>query len=112
MAKHYGVEMRNVLTGFKWIGNQIANLEAAGQVDRFIFGFEESYGYLSSTFVRDKDAVIASMLLAEAAAWYKKRGMTLYEGLMELYEKYFQPTPEETAVVQPTLEGQMTDPIS
>ncbi len=61
IAAHYGVEMRSVLTGFKWIGDQIANLEAAGEVDRFIFGFEESYGYLAGPYVRDKDAVIGSM---------------------------------------------------
>ena len=67
IAAHYGVEMRSVLTGFKWIGDQIANLEAAGEVDRFIFGFEESYGYLSGTHVRDKDGVNASLLIAEAA---------------------------------------------
>ena len=62
VASHYGVEMRNVLTGFKWIGDQIASLEAAGEVDRFIFGFEESYGYLAGPYVRDKDAVILSLI--------------------------------------------------
>jgi phosphoglucomutase len=64
VAKHYGVELRSVLTGFKWIGDQIAALEADGQVDRFIFGFEESYGYLAGPYVRDKDAVISSMLIS------------------------------------------------
>ena len=58
VAEHYGVELRSVLTGFKWIGDQIAQLEEAGEVDRFIFGFEESYGYLAGPYVRDKDAVI------------------------------------------------------
>ncbi|MBQ1403454.1 MAG: phospho-sugar mutase, partial [Oscillospiraceae bacterium] len=67
VAAHYGVELRHVLTGFKWIGDQIARLEAAGEVDRFIFGFEESYGYLAGPYVRDKDAVIASMLICEMA---------------------------------------------
>ena len=70
VAAHYGVECRNVLTGFKWIGDQIARLEAAGQVERFIFGFEESYGYLAGSYVRDKDAVIGSMLICEMAAYY------------------------------------------
>ena len=65
VAEHYGVELRSVLTGFKWIGDQIAQLEAAGEVDRFIFGFEESYGYLAGPYVRDKDAIIGSMLICE-----------------------------------------------
>ncbi|MBQ8469988.1 MAG: phospho-sugar mutase, partial [Clostridia bacterium] len=68
VAEHYGVEMRETLTGFKWIGDQIALLEADGEVDRFLFGFEESYGYLAGPYVRDKDAVIASMLICEMAA--------------------------------------------
>ena len=68
VAEHYGVELRSVLTGFKWIGDQIAQLEAAGEVDRFIFGFEESYGYLAGPYVRDKDAIIGSMLICEMAA--------------------------------------------
>ncbi|MBO7682547.1 MAG: phospho-sugar mutase, partial [Clostridia bacterium] len=71
VAEHYGVEMRETLTGFKWIGDQIAALEADGEVDRFIFGFEESYGYLAGPYVRDKDAVIASMLICEMAAYYR-----------------------------------------
>ena len=73
VAAHYGVELRNVLTGFKWIGDQIAQLEEAGEVDRFIFGFEESYGYLAGPYVRDKDAVIGSMLICEMAAYQKYR---------------------------------------
>ena len=88
VAKHYGVEMRNVLTGFKWIGDQIANLEAAGEVDRFIFGFEESYGFLSGCFSRDKDAICAAMLLAEAATVYDFQCESLYDVLQEIYEKY------------------------
>ena len=88
VAKHYGVEMRNVLTGFKWIGDQIANLEAAGEVDRFIFGFEESYGYLSGAHVRDKDAVNATLLVCEAAAWYAKQGMTLLDAINQLYAEF------------------------
>ena len=88
VAEHYGVECRNVLTGFKWIGDQIAKLEADGEVDRFIFGFEESYGYLAGPYVRDKDAVSACSLAAEAAAWAKSQGMTLYDLLKEIYVKY------------------------
>ena len=87
IAAAFGVTTFDVLTGFKFIAEKIQQFEDTGSHE-FLFGFEESYGFLAGTFVRDKDAVIASMLLAEAAAWYKKRGMTLYEGLMELYEKY------------------------
>ena len=88
VAKNYGVEMRNVLTGFKWIGDQIARLEAAGEVDRFIFGFEESYGYLAGPYVRDKDAVIASMLICEMAAYYRSIGSSLKQRMEEIYAKY------------------------
>ena len=88
VAKHYGVEMRSVLTGFKWIGDQIAGLEAAGEVDRFIFGFEESYGYLAGPYVRDKDAVIASMLICEMAAYYRSIGSSIKERLEAIYAKY------------------------
>lgn len=88
VAAHYGVELRNVLTGFKWIGDQIAQLEAAGEVDRFIFGFEESYGYLAGPYVRDKDAVIGSMLICEMAAYYRSIGSSLKERLEEIYSQY------------------------
>ena len=88
IAAHYGVEMRSVLTGFKWIGDQIANLEAAGEVDRFIFGFEESYGYLAGPYVRDKDAVIGSMLICEMAAYYRTKGISMIEARKRMYEKY------------------------
>ena len=88
VAKHYGVEMRNVLTGFKWIGDQIAQLEAAGEVDRFIFGFEESYGYLAGPYVRDKDAVIGSMLICEMAAYYRSIGSSLKQRMEEIYAEY------------------------
>ena len=88
VAKSYGVEMRNVLTGFKWIGDQIARLEAAGQVDRFIFGFEESYGYLAGPYVRDKDAVIGSMLICEMAAYYRSIGSSIKQRLEEIYAQY------------------------
>lgn len=88
VAAHYGVEMRNVLTGFKWIGDQIARLEAAGEVDRFIFGFEESYGYLAGPYVRDKDAIIGSMLICEMAAYYRSIGSSIKERLEQIYSQY------------------------
>ena len=88
VAKHYGVELRNVLTGFKWIGDQIAGLEAAGEVDRFIFGFEESYGYLAGPYVRDKDAIIGSMLICEMAAYYRSIGSSIKQRLEEIYAQY------------------------
>lgn len=88
VAESYGVEMRSVLTGFKWIGDQIANLEAAGEVDRFIFGFEESYGYLAGPYVRDKDAIIGSMLICEMAAYYRSIGSSIKERLEEIYAKF------------------------
>lgn len=88
VAANYGVELRNVLTGFKWIGDQIAQLEAAGEVDRFIFGFEESYGYLAGPYVRDKDAIIGSMLICEMAAYYRSIGSSIKQRLEEIYAKY------------------------
>ena len=88
VAAHYGVEMRNVLTGFKWIGDQIAGLEAAGEVERFIFGFEESYGYLAGPYVRDKDAIIGSMLICEMAAYYRSIGSSIKERLEAIYAQY------------------------
>ena len=88
VAASYGVEMRNVLTGFKWIGDQIARLEAAGEVERFIFGFEESYGYLAGSYVRDKDAIIGSMLICEMAAYYRSIGSSIKERLEGIYAKF------------------------
>ena len=88
VAKNYGVNMIDVLTGFKFIGEQIGFLETKGEEDRYIFGFEESYGYLSGAYVRDKDAVNASMLICEMASYYKKTGKTLVDQLNDLYEKY------------------------
>ncbi len=88
VAANYGVELRSVLTGFKWIGDQIAALEAAGEVDRFIFGFEESYGYLAGPYVRDKDAVIGSMLICEMAAYYRSIGSSIKERLEAIYTQY------------------------
>lgn len=88
IAEDYGVEMRDVLTGFKFIGEQIGCLEKDGEADRYIFGFEESYGYLSGSYVRDKDAVDASLLICEMFAYYKTQGMSLLDVLNGLYAKY------------------------
>ncbi|NVY96844.1 phospho-sugar mutase [Lactobacillus sp. DCY120] len=87
IAQNYDVEMVNVLTGFKFIAEQIAQYEET-KSHEFLFGFEESYGYLIQPFVRDKDAIQASLLLAEVAAYYKSQGQTLYDGLQSLYQKY------------------------
>ena len=88
IAKDYGAEVRDVLTGFKYIGNVIASLEQQGQTERYLFGFEESCGYLKGSYVRDKDGVIASLLIAECAAYHKKSGLTLLDRLNQLYQKY------------------------
>ena len=88
ICQHYGVELRNVLTGFKFIGEQIGLLEKEGHAERYVFGFEESYGYLSGTDVRDKDAVNAAVLVLEMAANLKKQGMTMLDKLAELRKEY------------------------
>ena len=88
IAEKYGCTLVEVLTGFKYIGEQIGLLEKAGHPERYVFGFEESYGYLSGTYVRDKDAVVASMLICEMAAYYKKQGKTLLEVLDSLYAEF------------------------
>ncbi len=88
IAAKYGCEMRNVLTGFKYIGEQIAILEANGEESRFVFGFEESYGYLSGGYVRDKDAVVASMLICEMAAYHRTQGRSLVEVIEGIYAEY------------------------
>ena len=88
VAKYYGVELRHTLTGFKWIGDQIAQLEANGEEERFIFGFEESYGYLAGSYVRDKDAVVGSMLICEMAAYYRSIGSSIKQRLEEIYAQY------------------------
>ena len=88
IAAHYGVRTINVLTGFKFIGEQIGVLEAAGKADSYIFGFEESYGYLSGSYVRDKDAVDGAFMICEMFAYYKTRGITLTQKLKELYDTY------------------------
>ncbi|MBQ2893756.1 MAG: phospho-sugar mutase [Oscillospiraceae bacterium] len=88
IAAHYGVEMKSVLTGFKYIGGEILKLEQKGQENRFVFGFEESCGYLKGTYARDKDAVVASMLVCEMAASLKKEGKTILDALAALYAKF------------------------
>ena len=88
VADHYGVQLIDVLTGFKFVGEQIGLLEKKGEVGRYVFGLEESYGYLSGSFVRDKDAVNASLLICEMFAWYKAQGKSLIDVLHELYQKF------------------------
>ena len=87
MTEEYGVTLIDTLTGFKYIGEKIREFEESGS-NEYLFGFEESYGYLAGTFARDKDAVVASMLIAEMTLYYKEQGKTLYDGLIELYNKY------------------------
>ncbi len=88
IAKKYGCELRDLLTGFKYIGEQIGLLEQAGEADRYVFGFEESYGYLAGSYVRDKDAVVASMLIVEMASYYHVQGKSLLERMRELYDEH------------------------
>lgn len=88
VAAHYGVQTVNVLTGFKFIGETIGRLEEAGEADRYIFGFEESCGYLSGPYVRDKDGVNAALLICEMLAWHQSRGVSLPDRLEELYRTY------------------------
>ncbi|MBE6851650.1 MAG: phospho-sugar mutase [Ruminococcus sp.] len=88
IAKEYGLEMIEVLTGFKFIGEQIGFLEDKGEEKRYVFGFEESYGYLAGTYVRDKDAVVASMLICEMAAYYRTKGISMIQARENLYKKY------------------------
>lgn len=104
ITAHYDVELINVLTGFKYIGEQIGLLEQEGESTRYIFGFEESYGYLSGSFVRDKDAVNASLLICEMFAWYRARGKTLVDVLHDLYDQYGY---YETKLLTFTFEGKI-----
>ncbi len=103
IAQHYGVELRRTLTGFKYIGEQIGLLEAEGHKERYIFGFEESYGYLSGAHVRDKDGVNAVMLACECAAWYAGQGKSLLDAINALYEEYGY---YQNALLTKTFEGQ------
>ena len=88
ILEKYGCELKNVLTGFKYIGEVILNLEKNNEENRYLFGFEESYGYLAGTYVRDKDAVVASMLVCEMAAFYKKQNKSLAEVIDGLYKEF------------------------
>src|SRR5699024_10576120 len=87
IAKYYNVKLIEVLTGFKYIGQQILGFEQSGK-GTYLFGFEESYGCLIGTHARDKDAIVATMALCEAAAYYKQKGMTLWDAMIEMYERY------------------------
>lgn len=104
IAAHYGVQVVDVLTGFKWIAEKIAQFEENGS-NVYELGYEESYGYLPGTYARDKDAVGTVMLIAEMAASYQKKGMTLYDGLMALYEKYGCYEDKTVSVVMPGKDG-------
>ena len=88
VCEKFGCELKTVLTGFKYIGEQILLLEQKGQENRYVFGFEESYGYLAGTYVRDKDAVVASMLICEMAAYYRKKNKSLNDVMNELYDEF------------------------
>ena len=105
LAAEYGFELRRCLTGFKYIGDIITGLSDASQVDRFIFGFEESYGYLSGDHVRDKDAVNASMLICQMAQYYKLQGLNLVQAMHALYEKYGYYHNKTIALSYPGAEG-------
>jgi phosphoglucomutase len=104
IAAAYGADYMEVLTGFKYRGEQIKNFEADGS-HNYVFGFEESFGYLAGTHARDKDAVGAAMLICEMAAFYKEKGMTLYDGLRELYKKYGYYKEENISIAMAGLEG-------
>ena len=88
LARKHGFELRRTLTGFKYIGEQIARLEVKDEQGRFLFGFEESYGYLAGPYVRDKDAVVSSMLICEMAAYYRSIGSSIKQRLEEIYQQY------------------------
>ena len=88
IASHYGLRTINVLTGFKFIGEQIGKLKKQGKADSYVFGFEESYGYLAGPYVRDKDAIIGSMLICEMAAYYRAKGSSIKEELERIYAEY------------------------
>ena len=85
--RYYGMPLIETLTGFKYIGEQIRNFEKTQKYE-YVFGFEESYGCLVGTHARDKDGIVAVMMLAEAAAFYKKQGLTLWDQMIRIYEKY------------------------
>ena len=105
VCKDYNIKCENVLTGFKFIGEKIKDYEENNYYQRFIIGMEESYGYLVGTYARDKDAVVASMLVTQMAADYKKQGLTLYDGLMKLYREYGYFMPETISIELSGMEG-------
>lgn len=111
VANSYGIEVRDVLTGFKNIGTEIANLEAAGEIGRFIFAYEESCGYLAGPYVRDKDAIVTTMLVAEMAAYYKKAGKTLIDVMEDIHKRFGYFCNRVTNTVFPGADGmkQMTE---
>lgn len=104
IAKNYGARVENVLTGFKYIAQKIADYEQTGS-NEYVLGFEESYGYLPGTYARDKDAIGASLLIAEMAASYKKQGKTLYDGLMDIYKYYGFYSEKTISVTMPGKDG-------
>ena len=104
IAKHYGVEIMNVLTGFKYIGEKMTEFEKTGS-HSYVFGFEESYGYLAGTHARDKDGVVSTMLIAEMAAYYKTKNMSLYEALQELYKTYGYYCERTVSITMPGKDG-------
>ena len=104
MAKHYGIKVTECLTGFKWIGKEILRMETTGK-GHYLFGFEESYGCLIGTHARDKDGIVASMALCEAAAFYKAQGKTLWDAMLEMYEKYGYYKDAVIAVAHKGIEG-------
>ena len=104
IAKAYGVEIMNVLTGFKYIGEKMTEFAATGS-NTYVFGFEESYGYLAGTHARDKDGVVATMLIAEMAAYYKTKNMSLYEALLDIYERYGYFAEKTVSIVMPGKDG-------
>ena len=104
IAKSYVVEIMNVLTGFKYIGEKMTEFEKTGS-HSYVFGFEESYGYLAGTHARDKDGVVSTMLIAEMAAYYKTKNMSLYEALQELYKKYGYYCERTVSITMPGKDG-------
>ena len=104
IAKAYGVEIMDVLTGFKYIGEKMTEFQETGS-HQYLFGFEESYGYLAGTHARDKDGVVSTMLIAEMAAYYKQKGITPYEALMNIYKKYGYFAEKTVSLVMPGKDG-------
>ena len=104
IAEHYGIQLIEVLTGFKFIGQKILEFEKTGK-GTYLFGMEESYGCLTGTYARDKDAIVASMTLCEAAAYYKTKNMTLWDAMLAMYEKYGYYKDDVTAITLKGIEG-------